>query len=714
MNPKFEYVLYAMGERVVLVAKELLAKVLAEVKAEELAVKDVPLPGGEVQAAALVDPARVLGYVSGADLEKLTYVHPLLADETKRPVILGDHVTLEAGTGLVHTAPGHGPDDYLVGLKYGLEPYSPVNARGQYETLPPLEALGLAGLNVWAANPKVMELLAERGALLGDKDATQVTSYPHGWRSHKPLLFRATHQWFIPLDQEGTELRKAGLAEIEKVQWVPSWGKHRITGMLENRPDWCISRQRTWGVPIPVALCETEGCHHAHVTEAMMLKVAEAVEKAGVGIWYSTPVEDFLPSQDFACPECGQRAWRRETDILDVWFDSALQLLRGDGEARRARARWTSTSRAAISTAAGSTPRCWSPPRRAGGRPTRRSSRTASWSTARARRCPSSIGNVVAPEKIVAQYGAEVVRLWVAAADYRNDVRLSDVILKGLSEGYRKIRNTLRYALSNLFDFDPAKDSVPADQLQPLDRFARARLAELVTRVRGAYESYEFHLVYSSIADFCSGDLSALYFDVLKDRLYTSKADGALRRSAQTVLLEIADTLLRLLAPVMSFTAEEAWQHLPGKRTESVFFAGLPEAAADAKDEALVARYEQLFAVRSAVQQQLLEPARRDKRIGASLEAQVVLQATGPARDLLAAHAAELPGLFIVSQVALVDAAPEGAVALELGQAFSGQGAIHASMREADGEKCPRCWTYSTAVGAAHEVCLKCEEALAA
>ena len=712
VHPAFEYVLYALGERTVLVAKELLPKVLAELGEGELAVKDVALPGGPVQAAALADPTRVLGYVSGADLEHLTYVHPLLQDETRRPVILGDHVTLEAGTGLVHTAPGHGPDDYLVGLKYGLEPYSPVNARGAYEALPELEALGLAGLNVWAANPKVMELLAERGALFGDKDAVLETSYPHGWRSHKPLLFRATHQWFIPLDQEGTELRRAGLEEIEKVQWVPSWGKHRIVGMLEKRPDWCISRQRTWGVPIPVALCETEGCNGAHVSEDLMLKVADAVEKHGIAVWYSTPVTEFLPSPDFACPDCGQQAWRRETDILDVWFDSACSFagvmekrfgpgkvdlyLEGSDQHRG----WFHSS-LLVSTATR-------------GRAPYKTVLTHGFVVDGAgEKMSKSKGNVVAPEKVINQYGAEVVRLWVAATDYRNDVRLGDVILKGLSEGYRKIRNTLRYALSNLYDFDPATDAVPVDALQPLDRWARAELASLVERTRAAYEAYEFHLVYAAVVDFCSGELSALYFDILKDRLYTSKTDGPLRRSAQTVLHEIADTLLRLLAPVMSFTAEEAWQHVPGKRAESVFFAGMPEVDATAKDAALVERYGKLFAVRSALQQQLLEPARREKRIGSSLEARVVLAADGAWKELLQAHVDELPALFIVSQVELVDAAPEGAVALELaGTADAGQ--VHAAQLEAAGEKCPRCWTYSTAIDATHELCPKCAEALAA
>jgi isoleucyl-tRNA synthetase len=321
-----------------------------------------------------------------------------------------------------------------------------------------------------------------------------------------------------------------------------------------------------------------------------------------------------------------------------------------------------------------------------------------------------SLGNTVAPEKIIQQYGAEVLRLWVAASDYRNDVRLSDQILKGLSEGYRKIRNTVRYALSNLYDFDPAKDAVPHERLLPLDQWARGRLAEVVARVQKAYEDYEFHLVYATVVDFCAGDLSAVYFDILKDRLYTWKTDGQARRGAQTVLYEVATVLLQLLAPVMSFTAEEAWQQLPGKHEPSVFLSGFPKPAVKL-DAALAERYGKLFAVRSAVQG-VLEASRRDKVIGASLEARVVLTAEGKARDFLQANLAELPGLFITSQVELGSAPDEKAQALDLTQAFGDGAKVTAQVLSAKGEKCPRCWTYSEAVGHGGDVCLKCREAL--
>ncbi|RYZ45813.1 MAG: isoleucine--tRNA ligase, partial [Myxococcaceae bacterium] len=321
-----------------------------------------------------------------------------------------------------------------------------------------------------------------------------------------------------------------------------------------------------------------------------------------------------------------------------------------------------------------------------------------------------SRGNTVAPDKVIQQYGAEVLRLWVAASDYRNDVRLSDAILKGLSEGYRKIRNTLRYALGNLHDFDPAKDAVVGDKLLPLDQWARGRLAQVAARVRQAYEDYEFHLVYATVVDFCANDLSAVYFDILKDRLYTAKQDGSARRGAQTVLHEVLTVLLPLLAPVMSFTAEEAWQHLPGERAKSVFLAGFAEVKASMPPE-LEARYAKLFAVRSAVQG-VLEVARRDKRIGASLEARVVLSSTGAVRELLEAHLAELPGLFIVSQVELANAPSDSAKTLDVSQTFGDNASLSVEVLPALGTKCPRCWVYSEAVGQGDDVCLKCREAL--
>ncbi|GMU07409.1 isoleucine--tRNA ligase [Corallococcus caeni] len=703
VNPTFEYVFYRLEDRVLCVAKDLLAKVLAEVKSDELAVKHVQLPTGEVSSPALVDPSRILAYATGEDLEHVTYQHPFY--ERQGRVVLGEHVTLDAGTGLVHTAPGHGHEDYEVGLKYGLDIYNPVRADGRYD-----DTVGevLAGRRVFDANPAVLDLLVQRGALLNDKSDTVTHSYPHCWRCHQPVIQAATYQWFIPMDApfHGTQtFRQVVLEQVDKVQWVPSWGQSRIRGMLEGRPDWCISRQRSWGVPIPIAYCD--GCDDAVVSPEVMERVAAAVEKEGAGVWYRTPVKEFL-GEDFQCPRCGKGDFHRETDILDVWFDSACMasavlekrqrvpadlFLEGSDQHRG----WFHSS---LLVSVGTRDVA----------PYKACLTHGFVVDGQGEKMSKSRGNTVAPDKVIQQYGAEVLRLWVAASDYRNDVRLSDAILKGLSEGYRKIRNTLRYALGNLHDFDPAKDAVPADKLLPLDQWARGRLAQVAARVRQAYEDYEFHLVYATVVDFCANDLSAVYFDILKDRLYTAKQGGPARRGAQTVLHEMLTVLLPLLAPVMSFTAEEAWQHLPGERAKSVFLAGFAEVKAAMPPE-LEARYTKLFVVRSAVQG-VLEVARRDKRIGASLEARVVLSATGTVREVLEAHLAELPGLFIVSQVELEETPSDSAKALDVSQTFGDGAALSVEVLPAQGQKCPRCWVYSEAVGQGDDVCLKCREAL--
>ncbi|MFL5348476.1 MAG: isoleucine--tRNA ligase [Hyalangium sp.] len=703
VNADFEYVFYEAGGRVLCVAKELLAKVLAEVKADELVMKNAKLPGGDVETVAFDDLRKVLAYASGSDLEHLTYQHPFL-ERTGR-VVLGEHVTLDAGSGLVHTAPGHGQEDYEVGLKYGLDIYNPVRADGRYDDS---VGAGLKGLRVFDANPVIIELLAERGALLNSKTDKVEHSYPHCWRCRNPVILAATSQWFIPMDKplagEKT-FRQQVLDEVDRVQWVPEWGRSRIRGMLEGRPDWCISRQRTWGVPIPIAYCE--GCGEAVISPELMERVAAAVEKEGVGVWYRTPVREFLGVQA-RCASCGGSEFRRETDILDVWFDSACMFsavlerrqripadlfLEGSDQHRG----WFHSS---MLVAVGT--RDMSP---------YRACLTHGFVVdGQGEKMSKSRGNVIAPQKIIEKYGAEVLRLWVAASDYRNDVRLSDQILQGLSQGYAKIRNTLRYALGNLFDFDPARDSVPASEWVPLDAWARGRLAEVVAKVRRAYEAYEFHLVYATVVDFCAADLSAVYFDILKDRLYTARAAGRARRSAQTVMHEVASALLRLLAPVMSFTAEEAWQQLPGRPAESVFLSDFPEPAG-ALEPTLAERYAKLFAVRSAVQG-VLEEARREKLIGASLEARVVLTASGTAREFLQANLAELPTLFIVSQVELAEQPGPKARPLSVAQALGEGTTVTAEVLPARGAKCPRCWVYSEEVEQGSEVCPKCREAL--
>jgi len=700
VHPKVEYVFYDTGDRVLVIAKDLLPKVLAELAGGHVAVRDVQLPGaGEaVTAVSLALPQNILAYATGYQLEKLEYRHPLY--DRRSPVILGEHVTLEQGTGLVHTAPGHGQEDYEVGLTYGLDVYNPVKNDGRYDdSVGPL----LAGKKVFEANPVVVDLLVEKGALLNKKGEEVSHSYPHCWRCHNPIIFRATHQWFISLSKN--DFRAKALAQVDQVAWIPRWGRERIHGMLENRPDWCISRQRRWGVPIPVALCE--GCDAAVVSPELMGRVAAAVEKEGVGVWYRTPVSDFLPPGQ-VCAGCGGKVFRRETDILDVWFDSACSFaavaekrlgkipvdlyLEGSDQHRG----WFHSS---LLVAVGTR----------GIAPFKTCLTHGFVVDGQGKKMSKSLGNTVSLEDMVTKHGAEIVRLWVASSDYQDDVRLSEQILKGLAEGYRKIRNTLRYALSNLYDFDPHTDRVPPSQQQPLDVWARSRMSSLTSRVRKAYEAYDFHLVFHHVVDFCAMDLSALYFDILKDRLYTSRADGAARRSAQTVLYGIAHDLLRLLAPVMSFTAEEAWQLLPGRPAPSVFLAGFPEGGETA-DVALTLRYEQLFALRSEVQKHL-EAARRDKLIGASLEAKVVLSAEGDARALIAANLAELPTLFITSQVELGAPLPTAQV-LSLATSGFPSGEVRVSIARAEGQKCPRCWNLRPEVGPNSDICDKCKAAL--
>jgi isoleucyl-tRNA synthetase len=705
MHPDLEYVFYDLGPRVVVVAKDLLPRLLSEIAPEQMEVRTLKAQGAELSAAALVDPARILGYAAGRELEGFAYRHPFISRQGR--VVLGEHVTLEQGTGLVHTAPGHGAEDYAVGEAYGLEPYNPVLADGRFDdTVQPAE---LKGVRVFDANPRIVELLVQKGVLLNRPGESITHSYPHHDRCKNPIIFRATPQWFVALDRPmvgppGPSLRAESLQAVEtSVQWIPEWGKQRIRGMLEGRPDWTLSRQRTWGVPLPVALCTA--CDAGLVRPEMMDRVADAVATEGAGAWYRLPLEHFLP-QPPACEACGGQAWTKGTDILDVWFDSACSFaavmeprygpgpvdlyLEGSDQHRG----WFHSS---LLVSVATRDRA----------PYRQVVTCGFVVDGEGRKMSKSLGNVVSADKMVSQYGAEVLRLWVASSDYHDDIRLSDGILKSLAEGYRKIRNTLRYALSNLADFDPSKDLVPHQELLPLDGWAQGRLDELVVRVRRAYEAYEFHLVFHAVVDFCGNDLSALYFDISKDRLYTWKTNGQPRRSGQTVLYHVARDLLRLLAPIMSFTSEEAWSFLPGAPTASVFLAGFPDVSRRMPAE-LGERFERLFAVRSLVQKKL-EGARQDKTIGASLEAKVLLHAEASDREFLARHLAELPGLFIVSQVELLDDATPGMVRLATGRQTETLGI---EIRPADGAKCPRCWTYAVEVAAGEPVCRKCQAAL--
>jgi len=702
VNADTEYVFYEAGERVLCVAKDLLAKVLAEVKADELVMKNARLPGGDVETVAFEDLRKILVYASGEELEHLSYQHPFL-ERTGR-VVLGGPMTLEEGTGLVHLAPGLGQGDFEVSQKYGLDLYNPVGRSGRYdETV----SAPLQGLRVLEADPVILEVLAERGALLNAKKDTVEHRQPHCRSCHQPVILAATSQWFLALDKPltgGKTLREQAMEEVERVQWVPGRGHGGLRGVLEGREDWCISRQRSWGVPLPIADCE--GCGEAVVSPELMERVAAAVEKEGSGVWYRTPVEEFLGA-DFRCSSCGGGRFQRETDTLDSRFDAACmfsavlerrQRLPADLclEGSEQLNGWLASSMVvSVGTREVS--------------PYRACLTHGFVVDEQGERLSRSQGHLIAAETLIQQHGAELLRLWVASSDCRSDVRLSDSVLQGLSQDSTKLRNTLGFALGHLYDFDPARDAVPPAELLPLDAWARGRLAEVVARVLGAYEAHEFHRVYSTVVDFCTADLSAVYFAILEDRLRTAKAAGRTRRSAQTVLFEVASSLLRLLAPILSFTAEEAWQQLPGRPVESVFLADLPQPEGKREPE-LGARYSRLFSVRSAVQG-VVEEALREQRLGASLEARVVLTASGQAREFLQANLEELPALFKVSQVELAEQPGPKARPLAVAQA-QGEAEVTAEVLPARGAKCPRCGVYAEEVEQGSEVCPRCREAL--
>jgi isoleucyl-tRNA synthetase len=654
-----------------------------------------------LQAECELKQARVLATYKGRDFDGMKFQHPFVALEV--PGILAEYVTLDQGSGIVHTAPGHGVDDFISGQKYGLETYAPLDDRGVYqEGLPEYK-----GKDVFAANPVVVKLLADRGALLGHHNYKH--SYPHCWRCHNPVIFRATEQWFIRMDavpkDSKAPLRQEALEEIHKVKWIPSWGEDRMYEMIENRPDWCVSRQRFWGVPIIVFFCEA--CGKQLEDYGALKNVVKWFEKEGADAWYKHSPEELLPAGT-KC-SCGAAKWRKENDILDVWFDSGsshLAVLKGNEwpadiylEGPDQYRGWFHSSLLVATGIRHHAPY--------------KGVVTHGWTLdEQGRPMSKSLGNAIEPAEICEKWGADLLRLWVASVEYQADVKMSERVMTQLSEAYRKIRNTFRFALGNLSDFDPARDALANDQLEEMDRWMIERTADLVKKCREWYANYEFHRVYHALHDFCVVDLSAFYYDVLKDRLYTKAQRSKSRRSAQTAIYKITSALVRIAAPLLVFTSEEIWKYLHKSAGEpdSVHIAEFPSEAELRSRLAVlqITEWELLARVRGEVLK-ALEAARNEKRINSSLEAKVLLNANLEIKAKLKHYLSQLPALFIVSQVDFFSAE-------EPNYRSDLVPSLEIIVQRADGKKCERCWNYSTHVGENSRyptVCERCTTALA-
>ena len=645
-----------------------------------------------------IENYSVLKEFSSKGLENRKCKHPIYDRDSL--IILGNHVTLEAGTGCVHTAPGHGADDHIVGKQYGLEPYSPVGNNGVFTK--DVELFG--GQYIFKANANINEKLDELNLLLKNENLSH--SYPHCWRCKKPVIFRATPQWFISMDK--LELRQKTLKEINNVHWIPSWGKERIYSMIENRPDWCLSRQRSWGVPIPVFHCKE--CSKVYVTRESVDKIHELFTEHSSDIWFEKDAQ-FLMPENAECAECGSTDFDKDNNILDVWFDSGVShaavleerenlsrpadmYLEGSDQHRG----WFHSS---LLTAVG----------RTGKAPYKAVLTHGFVVDEKGHKMSKSVGNVVAPESIIKQYGADVLRLWVASADYTGDVSISNNIIKQLSDAYRRIRNTCRFMLGNFSDFDITKDMRPVQGMSELDRFILHRLHYVVKRCLDSYDKYEFHTIYHTLHNFCTVDLSAFYLDIIKDRLYTSPADDPLRRDAQSVMYVILNSIIKIMAPILPFTADEIYQHMPQgeDKKESIHLEPMVELDEQWQNDDLAAIWENIRGLRAEVTK-ALEEARKDKLIGHPLDASLEIKL--PDTDLkeqVASLTQNLNDIFIVSQAKIVDTIDDTAYQ---GQEIEG---LAIQVSKAAGEKCERCWRFDETIGndnAHPAACERCVQAL--
>src|SRR5438874_7733437 len=680
-HPEFQYVAAEVGDEVYIVAQDLLT--------------------ATAEVVAWKNP-RVLARFTGKKMEHATFAHPFL--ERTILGVLADYVTLDQGTGAVHTAPSHGADDLYTGVKYKLDQTCNVDAAGRlHNGLPEYD-----GKKVFQANEPIIELLRKRGALLASGKLEH--SYPHCWRCHNPVIFRATEQWFISMEADigGGTLRQRALDEIRKAKWDPEWGEERIANMVATRPDWCISRQRGWGVPIAVFFCADEKCNELLRSKAVNAEVVVLFARRGADAWYDNAPEQIVPAGT-KCGKCGGTKFRKETDIIDVWFESGFShaavlgrepnlpwpadlYLEGSDQYRG----WFHSS---LLCAVGTR-----------GRSPFRMVASAGWTLDEQGRAMSkSLGNGVDPVDVANRWGAEIVRLWVASVDFREDVAASENLMQRVAETYKKIRNTFRNMLGNLYDFDPRQHAAPAEKMPPLDQYMLLLTADFARDVRQWYEEFAFHKIYQRTIQFCTVELSAFYFDILKDRLYTFAPNATGRRAAQTVLWRICDALARLLAPIMCFTCEEVWEALPaGSRPESVHVALFPAQAEILGEglrnaEKLRADWAILLSLREAALK-ALEEARQAKTLGSSVEAQVTLKLSGEAYDVAHRYAGSLRELLIVSQVRLEQAGSE-----------NGSAPVITEVTRAAGKKCERCWTYSTHVGEDGiypTVCERCSRAL--